>query len=315
MSPNLRLGSRGPEVSLVQQQLNKCFNPALVVDGKYGEKTQAAVVRLQRAVGFPKRDVDGVVGPKTRVALFQLFDVNVCAAITPKSNPPAKPAPPASIPTVVNAPTKTITGSKSTPASTNQPPPTASDDELPRWFQLSGQFGVQDSRRDGLGLQAQFGFTMRSRDYFPNSRKSRIYHGAHFEAMFAPVLGIPLPPSSTYTGQLDVTVQPITDWFVLWDRLHLLTPSLGFFGQIPLNSPSASTPMLDDPATHSRLGGVLGLEFFHVDIIKDRLSLGVSGQESAYWDFHDSRVFWDPSVFGFLQGTLDVGPRYKPRRP
>ena len=44
-------------------------------------------------------------------------------------------------------------------------------------------------------------------------------------------------------------------------------------------------PMVDDPATHSRLGGVLGLELFHVDIIKDRLSFGVGGQMSAYWDF------------------------------
>src|SRR6266446_4033513 len=278
MSKILRLGSHGPEVSLVQQRLNKCFTPPLGVDGKYGDKTQAAVIRFQKAVGFPKRDVDGVVGDKTRFALFQLFDVNICAAIKPKSNPPAKPAPPASKPVVVNPPIKTITGPKSTPASINQPPPTASDDELPRWFQLSGQFAGQYSGRDGFGLQAQLGFTARSRNYFPNSGKSLIYHSAHFEAMFAPVLGIPLPPSSTYTGQLSVTIQPITDWFVLWDRLHLLTPSLGFYGQIPLNSPSPSIPMIDDPATHSRLGGALGLEFFHVDIIKDRLSFGVSGQ-------------------------------------
>jgi hypothetical protein len=54
----------------------------------------------------------------------------------------------------------------------------------------------------------------------------------------------------------------------------------------------------------------LGLELFHVDIIKDGLSFGVGGQMSAYWDFHDNRVFWDPSAAAFLQGPLDVGPRY-----
>jgi hypothetical protein len=132
--------------------------------------------------------------------------------------------------------------------------------------------------------------------------------------MFAPVLGIPLPPSSIYTGQLGITVQPVTDWLVLWDRLHLLTPAFGIYGQIPLNHPTGSIPVVDDPASHSRLGGFVGLELFHVDIVKDRLAIGVSGQESGYWDLHDHTFVWDPSILGFLQGSFGAGPRYKPLR-
>ena len=67
---------------------------------------------------------------------------------------------------------------------------------------------------------------------------------------------------------------------------------------------TSQKPGMDDPNAHSRVGGSVGLELFHVDIIKDRLAVGVSGQESFYWDFKDHNVFWDPSVLGFVQGTL-----------
>lgn len=301
----LRRGSHGREVAAVQKELNRCVTPRLVEDGAYGPKTENAVRHFQKAAGFKGRDVDGEVGPKTMVALFQIFDMKICGTLTPKPNQPANPTP-------VNPPTTKPPSNDTLPkrfpllsdqTKANKP------DELPRRYQLTGQFGYQDSQRDGQGLQAQLGFTFRSRDYYPNSGANTIYHGLHTETMITPVLGIPLSPSSIYTGQLGVTVQPVTDWFVLWDRLHLLTPSIGIFGQIPLNS---GNPLMDDPASHPRLGVNVGVELFHIDLIKDRLAIGVSGQESGYWDFRDRKLFWDPSVLGFLQFGFGAGPRYQP---
>jgi Putative peptidoglycan binding domain len=302
----LMLHSRGKEVIAVQRQLNRYFCPPLVVDGVYGRKTEAAVRRFQVSAGFRGRDVDGKVGPKTMVALFQIFDMEICGLLVPKSN--VLPAP-------INPPTR-----KPPADPTNQlpkPMPLLSDqtkanapDDIPRRFQANAQFGVQQSQRDGSGLQAQLGLTFRSKDYFPNSGANTIYHGIHLETILQPALGIPLPPSSIYTGQLGITVQPVTDWFVLFDRLHILTPTFGVFAQIPLNPPGGPNA-LSDPASHPRLGVNLGVELFHVDIIKDRLAIGISGQESGYWDFSDRKLFWDPSILGFLQGTIGFGPRVK----
>ncbi len=301
----LRHGSRGPEVRQVQEQLNKFICPHIDVDGKFGNDTEAAVRVFQKAAGFRGRDIDGEVGPKTTVALFQVFDVSICGTLKPnpaksKLNAPAPANPPK--PAMNNAP-------KPIPVPANQG--TANPPELPKRYQLSSQFGYQLSRRDGPGLQYNWGWTFRSRDYFPSSGPDTIYHGMHNEVMISPTLGIPLPPSSIYTGQLSVQVSPVTDWLVLWDRLHLLTPSVGVYGQIPFN-PRDANPMMDDPATHPRLGGYVGLELFHFDIIKDTLSIGISGQESGYWDFANQRIFWDPSVLGFLNWQIGVGPRYQP---
>jgi peptidoglycan hydrolase-like protein with peptidoglycan-binding domain len=93
----LMLHSRGKEVIAVQRQLNRYFCPPLVVDGVYGRKTEAAVRRFQVSAGFRGRDVDGKVGPKTMVALFQIFDMEICGLLVPKSNV---------LPTPINPPTR-----------------------------------------------------------------------------------------------------------------------------------------------------------------------------------------------------------------
>lgn len=57
-------------VADVQRWLNSAYNSALVVDGIYGAKTKAALVKvLQRAVGV---SVDGVYGAKTNAAVKSL---------------------------------------------------------------------------------------------------------------------------------------------------------------------------------------------------------------------------------------------------
>jgi len=300
MSRILILNSRGKEVSTVQSALNRYVCPKLAVDGVYGHKTEAAVRAFQVAAGFKGRDVDGKVGPKTMIALFQIFDMKVCGKLTPKATPPSNPAPvnpPVGKPP--NNPTNQLP--RPMPVPSNQLHANAPED-VPRRFQANAQIGLQQSQRDGSGIQAQLGLTFRSRDYFPNSGANTIYHGLHTETILQPALGIPLPPSSIYTGQFGVTVQPVTDWFVLWDRLHLFTPTLGAYGQIPLNSPGGL-----DPSSHPRLGFNVGMELFHVDIIKDHLAIGVSGQESGYWDFTDHRMYFDPSIMGFIQGSISFG--------
>src|SRR5262245_23204818 len=64
----LCVGSRGPEVVRLQQELNKQLfpRPNLVEDGIFGPLTQAAVRAFQRQAGIP---VDGIAGPQTKAAL------------------------------------------------------------------------------------------------------------------------------------------------------------------------------------------------------------------------------------------------------
>src|SRR5437868_8873790 len=64
----LQLGSRGPDVLRLQQQLNRLVapGPRLVEDGVYGPGTVNAVMQFQRSKRlFP----DGKAGPNTMAAL------------------------------------------------------------------------------------------------------------------------------------------------------------------------------------------------------------------------------------------------------
>ena len=64
----LSIGSRGPEVVTLQQQLNSQLSPSpnLVADGIFGARTREAVRAYQRNAGLA---ADGLVGPLTRAAL------------------------------------------------------------------------------------------------------------------------------------------------------------------------------------------------------------------------------------------------------
>jgi peptidoglycan hydrolase-like protein with peptidoglycan-binding domain len=70
----VRLGSRGPAVRAVQDQINfrnLRNGRTLVVDGIFGPKTAAAVRAFQQAMSFGIHGfaVDGIVGPQTWQAL------------------------------------------------------------------------------------------------------------------------------------------------------------------------------------------------------------------------------------------------------
>jgi peptidoglycan hydrolase-like protein with peptidoglycan-binding domain len=312
----LMRGKRGTEVARVQRELNRRLPPGrhpLAVDGIYGPETESAVRRFQRAAGFQPRLIDGIVGPITASRLFGIFDVKITGTIRRTSSaPPTQPGSPpqsATPPSGNTAPTPRPTGN-SRPAAA-QSGGGADKDPPPRRFNASAQVGVQGSARDGGGAQVHLAVTARTRDYLTHPSARSIYRGVHFEAQLSGSVGIPFPPSSVYTGQLSASISPVTDGFVLWDRLHLFTPTISAFGQVPLNHPSEGG---SDPSLHPRLGGAVGLELFHFDIIRDHLSVGVQGQASGYWDFDDHRFIWDPSVLGFLQGQFGFGPRVSPPR-
>ncbi|MBW7984927.1 peptidoglycan-binding domain-containing protein [Enterobacillus tribolii] len=66
---NLSQGSRGTNVTKVQQQLNTLgVTPRLSTDGVFGAKTRAAVIGFQRKSGITP---DGVVGPHTWSRLWR----------------------------------------------------------------------------------------------------------------------------------------------------------------------------------------------------------------------------------------------------
>jgi peptidoglycan endopeptidase LytE len=66
-STTLRYGSRGANVSSVQSRLKKLGYYTGSIDGIFKGGTQAAVKKFQRAAHL---SADGVVGPRTRAALF-----------------------------------------------------------------------------------------------------------------------------------------------------------------------------------------------------------------------------------------------------
>jgi hypothetical protein len=271
MSKTLRFGSKGAAVVAIQRELQKRVAADLAINGHFDKATEDAVRLFQQAAGFEGKDVDGIVGPKTTLAIFQTFDMYLKVKLTPDLKRPE-------IPSLPNP-------SRYSPSGTPAASPTKANQGAPPKLRQ---------------LNLQFGLTFRAgKPYFPHSDKFKFYHGAHAEIIPQLSIGFPVVEGGIFTGQLTVTIQPLTDWLVIGDRWHLFTPAFGFYGQIPLNSGPAS-----DPATHKRAGGYVGAELFHFDIFPDRLAIGVSGQEAFYWDSKSKNAFADLSVMGFLQGTI-----------
>ena len=66
----LKRGSSGPEVKILQEQLNK-IGVNCDADGIYGPNTEKAVKTFQTASGI---DADGIVGEHTRIKLKESLD-------------------------------------------------------------------------------------------------------------------------------------------------------------------------------------------------------------------------------------------------
>ena len=69
-APTMRRGDRGPGVLALQRSLNLAAGKGLSEDGDFGPATEAAVRDLQR---IWRLGVDGIVGPKTKDALYFLL--------------------------------------------------------------------------------------------------------------------------------------------------------------------------------------------------------------------------------------------------
>ncbi|HMU67301.1 MAG TPA: peptidoglycan-binding domain-containing protein [Cellvibrionaceae bacterium] len=88
MATVLKNGSSGDAVKRLQEQLNAVLklNPPLTTDGKFGTKTERAVMAFQAK---NKLGVDGIAGPKTQAALGAKLDGKPVAA--PPPSPAASP--------------------------------------------------------------------------------------------------------------------------------------------------------------------------------------------------------------------------------
>ena len=76
-SKTLRRGSTGNSVKTLQKKLNQVMDCDLVVDGVFGRKTYACVVKFEDIYGL---ETDGVVGPETCKALnddLEEYDENI----------------------------------------------------------------------------------------------------------------------------------------------------------------------------------------------------------------------------------------------
>lgn len=71
-TPLLRVGSEGQKVKDLQTALNRAVDAKLVVDGDFGEKTRAAVIKLQKRAGL---EPDGIYGPNSATALGVILEV------------------------------------------------------------------------------------------------------------------------------------------------------------------------------------------------------------------------------------------------
>jgi len=72
-TPTLRKGAEGELVKKLQARLNELTGAGLNVDGKFGAKTESAVIHFQELNNL---HADGIVGPKTWTALG-VKDINV----------------------------------------------------------------------------------------------------------------------------------------------------------------------------------------------------------------------------------------------
>ncbi|AWW41756.1 hypothetical protein DN051_38205 [Streptomyces cadmiisoli] len=59
----MAIGAQGPAVAALQRSLDVCYGESLVIDGQFGDRTRAALVRAQRTEGIGD---DGEYGTQTR---------------------------------------------------------------------------------------------------------------------------------------------------------------------------------------------------------------------------------------------------------
>ena len=69
-TPNLKKGSKGRQVKLLQQDLNYVLKSGLTADGNFGSKTDSALRSFQKKYGL---SVDGIYGSKSKAKMKALL--------------------------------------------------------------------------------------------------------------------------------------------------------------------------------------------------------------------------------------------------
>ena len=90
-TPTLKKGTEGELVKKLQERLNELTGAGLAADGKFGAKTESAVIHFQELNSLT---ADGIVGPKTWTALGIVTDNNVTGKIPEVPEPEPDDQPP-----------------------------------------------------------------------------------------------------------------------------------------------------------------------------------------------------------------------------
>ena len=69
-NPNLKFGSKGEQVKLLQDNLNKVIGAGLTIDGEFGKNTEEALKAFQKKYGL---EVDGIYGSLSRAKMIELY--------------------------------------------------------------------------------------------------------------------------------------------------------------------------------------------------------------------------------------------------
>jgi peptidoglycan hydrolase-like protein with peptidoglycan-binding domain len=266
------LGDSGNDVRELQhtlQLLATAGDPPLVETGVFDEATRLAVLSFQRRRHL--RRADGVVGPETQAALYlvQRVRLRISGPATAAGHTSTAPALPNRVDHVV-------------PVGGEAPPGA---------YQIQIQSGGGISLDGNLSGQLALTFVVRTPRWRGSSPLSDDPHTEH--SWTTALIG-----SGTGSG-VQIAYQVALADLVAFGRAHLLTL---FY------SPYVSIPFTPSPTNGVQIGLQGGVQM-GIDLVPNRLQIGLQGSLAAFYDFGTRSFSADGGALLFLQGMIEFGPR------